>query len=53
MVRHNPLRRRGIGKSSRADMPDACILYSFLLRKYIRNGTKLRKIATLVETGKN
>ena len=39
-------------KSSRADMPDACISCSFLLCKYIENGPILRKIATLAETRK-
>ena len=46
------LQRRGIPKSSRADMPGACISCSFLLCYYIESGLILRKIATLAETDK-
>ena len=50
--KNKSLQCRGIPKSSRADMPDVCISCSFLLCKYIENGTILRKIATFEETGK-
>ena len=46
------LRRRGILKSSRADMPDACVSCSFYYVTNIENGTILRKIDTLAETCK-
>ena len=42
----------GIPKSSRANMPDACISCSFFLYWYFENATILRKIANLAETRK-
>ena len=52
LTRKKPLHQRGIPKTSRANMPDACILCSFFLCYYIESGTILRKIATLKENGK-
>ena len=46
------LRRRGIPKSSRANLPELRISFSFFLCLYIENATKLRKIDTLAKTGK-